>query len=261
MKNIQLNLPTALALAAVVGAGAFAAGQATAPASTMVTYAAPLAAPPMQEPEGEGDQVPEDPLPPGHPAAGDPGARGATSLPPGHPPIDPTGPMDPGSVAAGGAAGPTGAGEAPIDWKAPARWQPAANASSMRIATYKVPHAPGDRDDAEVSVVQAGGSVDANAARWIGQFDAGGQKTAKRGTRRVGTLEVTTVDVQGTYSGGMGADSSPREGWALRGAIVALPSMPLFFKLIGPAKTVSAAGAEFDTLVASIVPRAGAAGP
>jgi hypothetical protein len=122
----------------------------------------------------------------------------------------------------------------------------------MRIATYRVPRASGDAEDAELSVVQAGGSVEANAQRWLGQFDEAGQKSAKRSVRHVGTLEVSIVDVQGTYSGGMGPDTSPKAGWALRGAIVALPGAPCFFKLTGPAKSVAAAAAEFDALIASL---------
>jgi hypothetical protein len=152
-------------------------------------------------------------------------------------------------------AGAPAAGERPVDWQVPPRWQAVANASTMRIATYRIPRAPGDPDDAELSITQAGGSVEANAERWIGQFDSAGQKTAKRSPRKVGPLDVTLVEVEGNYSGGMGKDSSPRSGWALLGAIVSLPQMPLFLKLTGPAKTVRAARAEFDALIGSLAPR------
>lgn len=126
----------------------------------------------------------------------------------------------------------------------------------MRLATYRVPRADGDKDDAELSVTQAGGSVDANVERWIGQFDAEGQKTAKRTTRKVGSLDVTIVEVQGTYSGGMGKAPAAGEKWALLGAIVGTPGMPHFFKLTGPAKTVLAARGELDALVSSVKPTA-----
>lgn len=251
MKSVTLNLPTALALIAVVGAGAFAAGQATSPASSpSLAYAQPPAAAPMEETENADPGKPDEPLPPGHPAMG-PATAGGGPLPPGHPAVDSTRSMGQG----GGAPSDPGAAraaDAPLDWKAPARWQSAPNTSSMRIATYRVPRASGDSEDAELSVVQAGGSVEANAQRWLGQFDEGGQKSAKRSVRRVGSLEVSIVDVQGTYSGGMGPDTSPKAGWALRGAIVALPGAPCFFKLTGPAKSVAAAAAEFDALIGSL---------
>jgi hypothetical protein len=157
---------------------------------------------------------------------------------------------DPGADPAGAAA------PAALDYKAPARWVVAPNTSSMRLATYKIPKAPGDTEDAELSVAQAGGSVEANASRWIGQFDAAAQKTAKRTTRKVGALDVTIVEIQGTFSaGGMGKEPSNLAGWAMLGAIVSTPGMPHFFKLTGPAKTVMAARAEFDTLLGTVATR------
>jgi hypothetical protein len=89
----------------------------------------------------------------------------------------------------------------------------------------------------------------------MGQFDAVGQKSAKRSTRRVGPLEVTVIEAQGAYSGGMVKDASSGSGYALLGAIVSTPGMPHFFKLTGPARTVMAARAEFDQLIGSLVQR------
>jgi hypothetical protein len=144
------------------------------------------------------------------------------------------------------------AAETPLDWHAPPRWQLVPNASRFRLATYRIPHAAGDPDDAELSVTQAGGSVEANAERWIGQFDAAGQKTAKRTPRRVGSLDVTVIEAQGTYSGGMVKDAASGSGYALLGAIVSTPGMPHFFKLTGPAKTVQAARSEFDQMIGGL---------
>jgi hypothetical protein len=252
MTNVRLSLPTVLVLLAVVGAGAFAAGQSTSSSSSstsMVANAAQPAEPtPMAVPENEDPNDNSDMLPPGHPATA---GAAATQLPAGHPPLDSVDrvgakPATPGAPVAD---------QAPFDWKAPARWQLVANANAMRIATYRVPRAAADSEDAELSIVQAGGSVEANAERWIGQFDQASQRTAKRSTRRVGSLEVTMVEVQGNYAGGMSKESSPRSGWALLGAIAPTSSLPCFFKLTGPVKSVSAARAEFDALVASLTPR------
>jgi hypothetical protein len=210
--------------------------------------AAPAEPSPMAATENDDPNEGNDLLPPGHP----PTTGGATAeLPAGHPAVDSrdragTRPTMPGAPVSD---------DAPVEWKAPARWQLVPSANSMRIATYRVPRAPGDSDDAELSIVQAGGSVEANAERWIGQFDAPSQKGAKRSTRKVGPLDVAIVEVQGTYSGGMGKEPSARTGWALLGAIVPTPNMPCFFKLTGPAKSVSAARGEFDALVGSLTSR------
>jgi hypothetical protein len=115
----------------------------------------------------------------------------------------------------------------------------------MRLATYKV------GSDAEMAVSQAGGAVDANVDRWIGQFGPDAKKNAKVTTKKVSGLDVTIVEVEGTFGGGMGPGQGAKEGWALLGAIVATPGMPHFFKLTGPAKTVKAARPELDELVAS----------
>src|SRR5260221_343164 len=144
-------------------------------------------------------------------------------------------------------------GSATIKWTAPARWQSVPNPSAMRLATFKIPHAAGDTEDAELSVTQVGGSVDSNIERWIGQFDAAGQKTAKKATKTVKGWKVTFVEIEGSFSGGMGG-GGPQNGWGLEGAIVETPGMPHFFKMTGPAKTVKAARAELEGLVDTIAP-------
>jgi hypothetical protein len=238
MKDIRLGLPSVLMLVAVVGAGAFAAGRSLPPPpAPMRTESAPAPGPTEMEFE-EGEDLP----PAGHLPAG-------MDLPPGHPSID--------SMQGPGAGGGTelpAAGESSLAWTAPARWQAVPNASSMRLATYRVPRADGDAADPELSITQAGGSAEANADRWLGQFDAEARKGAHRSTRKVGAFEVLVVDVRGTFSGGMGS-SGPQPGWALLGAIVQTPGMPHFFKLTGPAKSVLMARADFDALIASVRPR------
>ncbi|MDP8998735.1 MAG: hypothetical protein M3O46_01340, partial [Myxococcota bacterium] len=183
------------------------------------------------------------------PTTGGGGVAGG-ELPVGHPRVDPMGSADSEMAA----PEPPPAAQTPLQWQMPARWQIVPNATRFRLATYRVPHAAGDAEDAELSVTRAGGSVDANAERWIGQFDASAQKTAKRVLRVVGGLQVTIVDVHGNYTAGMGNDAS-RSGWALVGAIVSTPGLPHFFKLTGPAKTVLAARGEFNAMIATLVQR------
>ncbi len=226
--GMKVSAPTVLAFAVIVGAGAYAAGRGTArandPGTTTISAAPPAT---------------ETTLPPGHPTVGHGHGEGM-GLPTGHPPIDDSMP-----VAAATA-------ESSLAWKTPALWQSVPNTSSMRLATLRIPHADGDAEDAEVSITQAGGSIDANAQRWIEQFDAEGQKTAKRSVRKVGGLEITIVEVEGTYSGGMGRERREETGWALVGAIIATPGMPHFIKLTGPAKTVKAARQDFDAMIGSL---------
>ncbi len=75
------------------------------------------------------------------------------------------------------------------------------------------------------------------------------QARAKRETKKIAGLEVTLVEVDGAYSG-MGTKAEG--GMALLGAIVATPDLPHFFKITGPKRTVQAARADLDALLASL---------
>lgn len=240
----RFSLPSVIMIATLVGAAAFAAGRTTSSATPAVAQATianadspavPLGAPPVADNQA---------LPPGHPSI----------------PDDPGGPngpaLDMGAFGGGAAAGSGAAGGQPakseLSWKAPPRWVSVPNASSMRLATYKIPRAAGDTEDAELSIMQAGGSIDANISRWVDQFGEEGKRTAKRANIKAGSLDVVMVDIEGTYSGGMSKDAKPGAAYALYGAIVSTPGMPHFFKMTGPTRTVKAAHAELDQLVASL---------
>ncbi len=140
-----------------------------------------------------------------------------------------------------------------VTWTAPAAWKVAPNPSQMRKATYKIPKADGDSEDAELSVSQAGGGVDANIKRWGGQFE--GSPALKVTHRDVGALKVTVVEGHGTFNGGGmpgGPPAGPKKDWALLGAIVESVDPPYFFKLTGPEKTVTGARADFDGFVGGL---------
>jgi len=152
-----------------------------------------------------------------------------------------------GSVAEPSAA----AGPADVAWDAPAAWQSAPNPSTMRKATYKIPKAAGDDEDAELTVSSAAGGVDANIKRWETQF---GQAKAKVEPRSPNGLKVSVVEIKGTFAGGgmMGGPSTPKNNQMLLGAVVDAGDKQHFFKMVGPEKTVSAARKDFEALVASL---------
>jgi hypothetical protein len=125
----------------------------------------------------------------------------------------------------------------------------------MRAATYLIPAAKGDSEGAECAVfLNIGGGVQANLARWIAQFEkTAGAPQQKKET--INGLDVTTVDVSGTFKGGgpmMGQSGGPKAGYRLLGAIVETPSGEVFFKLTGPVKTVASAQHEFQAMLKSL---------
>lgn len=131
------------------------------------------------------------------------------ALPPDHPPIGAASPMGPAMHE------PAEEG-APIVWTPPPTWQSVPNASSMRLATYRIPRARGDSEDGELSVTRAGGTTDANIQRWIGQFD--GSATSSREERAVQGFKVSVVSVKGSFLGGGMMQAAPLGAPAFVGA-------------------------------------------
>jgi hypothetical protein len=132
----------------------------------------------------------------------------------------------------------------------------------MRVAEFVIPRAAGDAEDAEAIIYffgGTGGSADANVARWIGQIQQpDGSSTAekaKRNSTTINGLNVTTVDVSGTYVAEVRPGATEhynKPGFRLRAAVIETPRGPYYIKLTGPAKTVAAADADFKALLASL---------
>ena len=145
-----------------------------------------------------------------------------------------------------------------LGWDAPASFVKSDNPSPMRKATYKAPKVGADSDQPELAVTVAGGSVDANIQRWVGQFDGPGDKSLVKEQRKIGPLDITIVQMKGAFNGGgmPGAPAGVKSGYALLAAIVPLGDQSWFFKMIGPEASVNAAKKDFDTLVGSLRPGA-----
>jgi hypothetical protein len=145
-----------------------------------------------------------------------------------------------------------------IGWVDPAGWQKVPTSSPMRKATYRVPAASKDGEDAEMAVFYfkgEGGSTEANIQRWIGQFPDSKPSDVKRTQRSAGGTTQTIVEVEGTYASGMpGGAATPKSGYRLIGAVVETPVGPYFFKLTGPKKTVDAARDSFFGMLDSVKP-------
>jgi hypothetical protein len=156
---------------------------------------------------------------------------------------------------------PAAAPQAEVSWKAPERWTSVPPTSSMRKATFKVPAAKGDSEGGEVAVFYfgagQGGSVEANVQRWIGQFSGVEASSIQRSDQTAGAFKAHLVEIpSGTYTDSMaamhGGAVSPKEKYALLGAIVETPVGPYFFKFTGPKATVAAAKSDFASLLSSI---------
>lgn len=148
-----------------------------------------------------------------------------------------------------------------LKFRVPAGWVEEERASTMRVAQYRLPKAPGDTEDASLVLYYfgqgQGGSTTANIDRWIGQMkqpDGTAAKGAKDEQLVANGLKVTTVDVSGTYV----AETAPGSGtfnnkpdYRLRAAVVETPNGSYFVKLVGPQKTVTQWNDSFVSYIKS----------
>lgn len=135
----------------------------------------------------------------------------------------------------------------------PRSWKSEQPSSSMRLAQYVLPGAQ-DAGPARVVVFYfgpgQGGNVDANIARWSGQFSS---KDGKRVVPSVDTFEsagmkVTLAAFHGTYGRGIGTGpkGTPQPDQTLLAAIVETARGNAFIQLYGPETTVNANRPAFE---------------
>ena len=99
-----------------------------------------------------------------------------------------------------------------------------------------------------------GGSVEANIARWKGQFEPGA--TSKSEEIQLDGIEgkkATIIHIQGTFLSGppFGGTKTPIPEHAMLGAIIPGAEAPIFIKLTGNEASVESIAATFKELVSS----------
>jgi len=147
--------------------------------------------------------------------------------------------------------------EAPPGWK---RVQPK---SGIVETEFSIPSADASLQAGRMTVMGAGGSVQANIDRWYGQFtQPGGGSTKDKATTKtmkIAGCTVTLVDIPGTFkdmpagpfAGGQAVD---RTDYRMLAAIVETPEKGnSFLKFYGPAATVGQHSEGFRTMVESMV--------
>ncbi len=157
------------------------------------------------------------------------------------------------------AQAPTRTGGPPVGgvaWEVPSPFRAQAPSSSMRAAEYLFPEQEGEQA-ATMTVFYfgagQGGSVQANIARWVGQFQLPEGTQPNISQRTVNDMNVTVIDVTGTFTGGDmgGRTGAPSGDQRMLGAIVEGPEGPVFFKMVGDTSLMARAEAPFTELVES----------
>ena len=149
-----------------------------------------------------------------------------------------------------------------LTYDVPGGWASREPRSSMRIAEFTLPRAQGDAEDADLVIYffgGSGGSVEANLDRWIGQMTQpdgrSSREAARTSTFTANGLDITLVDVPGTYVADVSPGSTERHnkpGFRLQAAIIQTPDGPYFVKLVGPAKTVARWGDSMAAFLKSM---------
>ena len=151
---------------------------------------------------------------------------------------------------------------------APAGWQRVQPKSGIVETEFAIPSEGAAADGAalapgRMTVMGAGGSVEANIERWYGQFaQPDGSSTKDKSAvkkLKVAGRDITLVDIAGTYKdspGGpfAGGQTIERPGYRMLAAIVEGPDGNYFLKFYGPAATVEKHADGFRKMVEGMVP-------
>ena len=142
-----------------------------------------------------------------------------------------------------------------LELKLPKSWKQSDATRPMRLATFEVPAAEGDKEKSEFvvsSFAGGGGGVDANISRWVGQFAPEG-RDAVVVQGKAGENEYFIANISGTYmkSAGpaFGGKSTPTPGQRVINVFLNLEGKAVYFlKLTGPDAAVAA---QLDAVRAS----------
>jgi hypothetical protein len=143
--------------------------------------------------------------------------------------------------------------EGNITMQAPAGWVQREPGVRIVEAEFAVPAVEGDKDDGRCTVMGAGGTVQANIDRWVGQFtETNRNKTEKK---EIAGQTVHVVDLGGTYKDqrGPSAPAQLRENYRVLGAIITTEKRGQYFvKFYGPQATVAANEKAFLEMLNSL---------
>jgi hypothetical protein len=147
---------------------------------------------------------------------------------------------------------------------APEGWKRVQPKSSIVETEFAIPSEGEGEQPGRMTVMGAGGSVQANVDRWFGQFSQpdGSETKDKAATKKLklAGCQVTIVDITGTYkdapagpfAGGKAVD---RPDYRMLAAIVETPEGGgnYFLKFYGPGKTVATYADGFRAMIEGLV--------
>ena len=134
-----------------------------------------------------------------------------------------------------------------LDLKLPKSWKQSDATRPMRLATFEVPAAEGEKEKSEFvisSFAGGGGGVDANISRWVRQFAPEGREAVVV-QGKAGENDYFIANISGTFmkSAGpaSGGKATPTPGQRVINVFLNLEDKAVYFlKLTGPDAAVAA---------------------
>lgn len=138
----------------------------------------------------------------------------------------------------------------------PANWVSKQPKSNIVEYEFEVPVAEGDEIPGRVTVMGAGGGIEANIDRWKGQFKTPENGEVKAEVKQIEAAgqPVHIVEIKGTYLDKPGpfvpGPGIERENYTMLGAIIATKEDGQYFvKAYGPTKTMTATTESFKKMI------------
>jgi hypothetical protein len=131
----------------------------------------------------------------------------------------------------------------------PAAWKTVAP-GMMVDNEFRFP-AEGD-GSARITISQAGGGVEPNVTRWIGQFEGGTKENTKIEKKEVDKTIVRIVEIEGTFKESRGPNTpmKKQENYKMLSAILELKDGELIFvKATGPKDTIAKMREDFIKMI------------
>lgn len=149
-----------------------------------------------------------------------------------------------------------GLAEGKLQLTAPKTWVRKQPKTRIVEHEFAVPAAEGDSTEGRFTVMAAGGGVDANIDRWLGQFTqpdgSSTKEKAKIQKMQINGMEVHYVDISGNFKDQPGpfAPAVNRENYRMLGAIIVTEKSGMhFLKLYGPKGTIGGQEQAFKDML------------
>ena len=140
-----------------------------------------------------------------------------------------------------------------LSMTAPAAWVSKKPRTRIVEHEFAAPAAKGDKTDGRITIMGAGGSIDANIARWHDQFAP--VTRSKRDKIKVAGMQVHLVDLTGKYKDrrGPNAPATLRKDYRMIGAIIETEKLGRYFvKMVAPRKTAAENEKRFKEMIKSL---------